>query len=145
VLAANVDKGQREIVLADIPGLIEGASQGKGLGFDFLRHLEHCQALVYVLALDDTIAAEPSIDADEKAKNLFDQLETLRIELQNHSPEFASKKTCVIVNKADLYSADAINTITQYFKTKATSVKVLSAATGDGLQDLIEMINQLVD
>ena len=145
VLAADEAVGQREIVLADIPGLIEGASQGKGLGFDFLRHLEHCQALIFVLALDDTIAADPQVDPLEKAAQLYSQLTTLKTELITHSPEFATKKSTVIINKADLYTPEAITAMTEYFVEQGVAVKVISAATGEKINELIKMINQLVE
>lgn len=144
ILSANADKGERELVLADIPGLIEGASEGKGLGIDFLRHLEHCQALVYVLALEDSIAAEPSVEAAEKAEQLWNQFQTLLREIKAHSDQLFDKPYILTVNKADLYSPEAQKAIHKFFAAQGMNVLIMSAATGEQIPEFIKQINKMV-
>lgn len=145
ILAANQERGEKELVLADIPGLIEGASEGKGLGLDFLRHLEHCQALVYVLALEDSVAADPDVAAESKASSLWSQYETLQAELKAHSDQFLSKKYLLTVNKSDLYSKEAIEVVATFFAEQGQKVLVMSTATGENIPELIKQLNKIVD
>jgi len=144
ILSANSDKGERELVLADIPGLIEGASEGKGLGIDFLRHLEHCQALVYLLALEDSVAAEPSIEPQVKADQLWEQFETLQHEIKAHSDQLSRKKYILAINKADILTPDAATVIEKTFAAHEVEVLVMSGATGVQIPEFIKRINQMV-
>lgn len=84
--------GSRSFVLADIPGIIEGAHEGKGLGFQFLRHIERTRVLSFVLPAD--------------SPDLAAELETLRTELAEYSAELAEKPFSVVVSKADLLGPD---------------------------------------
>lgn len=93
-------------VIADIPGLIEGASQGKGLGHDFLRHVERCQMLVFVLALDDAEAGL-EMTAEERAARIAEQARVLGEELRAYNPEILQKKAVLFLSKSDLWPADA--------------------------------------
>ena len=81
----------RSFVLADIPGIIEGAHEGKGLGLRFLRHIERTRSLAFLIPAD-------SEDPEE-------ELATLRAELASHSEELAGKPYCVVLSKADLVPA----------------------------------------
>jgi GTP-binding protein len=145
ILSANTDKGQRELVLADIPGLIEGASEGKGLGIDFLRHLEHCQALVYILALEDVIAAEESISAEEKAEQLWDQYQTLQREINAYGDVLQTKKYIVTINKVELYTEETLTAIKKFFAAQNTEVLLMSAATGFNIPEFIQRVNTMVE
>lgn len=89
-------------VIADIPGLIEGASQGKGLGHDFLRHVERCQMLVFVLALEDAEATS-ELSVAERAKQLAEQARVLGEELRAYNPQILEKRAVVFLSKADLW------------------------------------------
>ena len=119
-------KGGRQVVLADIPGLIEGAHQGKGLGHDFLRHIERTKAIVFML---DATGCPP-----------LEQLETLRNELELHDAALAGRPYLVVVNKIDLLTME---------ETASVSAQglgtVISAKTGQGLERLAEDILDLVE
>jgi GTPase len=109
------------LVLADIPGLIEGAAKGAGLGQRFLRHVERTRALVYVL---DGAAADPWRD-----------LETVRREIAAFSPELERRPYLVAVNKVDLEPARRLKS-----HTRRRGVHFVSAFTGEGLPELKDAI-----
>lgn len=113
----------REMVLADIPGLIEGAAEGKGLGHEFLRHVERARALVYLL--------DPS-EAQELTPR--EQLEILRREVAGYSPDLAARPSMVLVNKGDLVDAEPVE-----------GAPVISAMTGEGVRDALHEIADLVE
>ncbi len=102
------------MVLADIPGLIEGAAQGAGLGQRFLRHVERTKALVYVL---DGAKPDP-----------WKALDTVRKEVAQFSPQLAERPHLVAVNKVDLAEARRLRA-----RTRRSAVFFISARTGEGL------------
>jgi GTP-binding protein len=105
------------IVIADIPGLIEGAAGGAGLGHRFLRHIERTKILVYVL---DGSAPEPWID-----------LEKVRAEVLQFSADLASRPAVIAINKVDLESAKRLRA-----RSRRKGVLFISALTGEGLPEL---------
>ena len=111
-------------VVADIPGLIEGASTGRGLGHRFLRHIVRCRALVLVV---DLAAVDPQQD-----------LATLRDELTAYDPELATRPSIVVGTKADLVDEPA--EIADSLDDEALAI---SAMTGDGLDELLERLGLL--
>ncbi len=113
------------IVIADIPGLIEGAAHGAGLGLRFLRHVERTRALVFVL---DGSSPEPWSD-----------LETVRQELARFSPDLVERPYVVAVNKVDLESVRKLRA-----KTRKANVYFVSALTGKGLPELMEAVVKVV-
>ena len=113
------------IVLADIPGLIEGAAQGAGLGQRFLRHVERTKALVYVL--------------DGSLPDPWQDLATVRQEVAQFSAELAKRPHIVAVNKVDLEPARRLRS-----RTRREGVRFVSALNGDGLPQLVEAIAELV-
>jgi GTP-binding protein len=117
--------GDRSVVLADIPGLIEGAHTGKGLGHDFLRHIERTKVLVLMIE-----AVGPSWE---------DQLEVLRGELLQHDLKLADKPHIVAINKADLMPVDEVETLEDN-----NTGTLISALTGHGLRRLVQRIVGLV-
>jgi len=117
-------RGSR-IVLADIPGLIEGAAQGAGLGQRFLRHVERTKVLVYVL---DGAAGQPWKD-----------LETVRQEVAQFSSELAERPSLVAMNKVDLEPARRLKV-----RNRRPNVYFVSALTGEGLPELLEAIGKSV-
>jgi GTP-binding protein len=124
-----VSVGEREFVLADIPGLIEGAAEGKGLGHEFLRHTERARALVVLL--------DPS---PLQTESLDRQYEILMDELTQHDAELAERPRVVVVSKADLGSADD-----EAIRGIVPDVMIVSAVTGDGLDEVLHAVADAVD
>jgi len=108
--------GKKEIVVADIPGLIEGASEGRGLGLDFLRHVENCSVLMFVLYLDESVVFDESISNNEKAQRVLKQYQDLQTELTNYHPDLPKKPYILTLNKIDIYSPELIDAIRSLFK-----------------------------
>lgn len=132
----TTQESSREIVIADIPGLIEGASEGKGLGFDFLRHIENTKALLYVLSLDESVIYDTSLSDLERATLLFAQYQSLVHELSQHNPELLEKKSLVSVNKIDMYSEDLQEEIKRVFSKEGITIHLFSGVTSIGLSEL---------
>ncbi len=124
-----VSLGDRELVLADIPGLIEGAASGKGLGHEFLRHTERARALVVLL--------DPSsLQTDPPDR----QLEVLLQELECHDPGLALRGRIVVVTKSELLDDEAFAAL-----GLDDSVLRVSSMTGEGVDALMYAIAELVD
>ena len=123
---------QRSMVVADVPGLIEGAAEGKGLGHQFLRHLERTRVLLHLLALDDDPQREPLGD-----------LQTLESELSKYG-EFEHQPRVVALNKADTLMDDngkaLIADLRAELKAQNIQLFVISAHTGMGVDKLLEAI-----
>jgi GTPase len=113
----------REFVLADIPGLIEGAAEGKGLGHEFLRHTERARVLVYLLDPSETQEVSPEA-----------QLDILRREIKNYSVELSQRPSLTLLNKADLPEAEP-----------TVEYLAVSALTGDGIKEALHAIADLVE
>ena len=88
--------GYRRVTVADIPGLIEGAHENKGLGHEFLRHIARCNLLLFVLDMAGSEGREP-----------IDDFQTLRRELKLYDPRLAARRFAVVANKMDLPEAAA--------------------------------------
>lgn len=116
----------REFVLADIPGLIEGAAEGKGLGHEFLRHTERARVLVILLDPAETQTDSPA-----------DQLQILRREIADYSPELAGRPSIVLMNKSDLEGVGD--------EAKRLGAMPVSAMTGDGMREALHEVADLVD
>ena len=115
--------GHDSFVVADVPGLIEGASEGKGLGLQFLRHVERSRLLLHLL---DGAALDPSDPAAT--------YRSVRHELEAYSPELAAKPEVVAVNKADIgLEAGLLDAL----RAELAELHVISAATGEGVQALV--------
>ncbi len=111
-------------VIADVPGLIEGASLGKGLGHAFLKHLERARLVAYV------------IDGNDAALDARATLETLKNELASFSPELAGKRSVVIVNKIDLLDDELVAFLKAELGALGHEILAVSAVTGKGLDEL---------
>ncbi|MCU0684446.1 MAG: GTPase ObgE [Polyangiaceae bacterium] len=109
-------------VIADIPGLIPGASEGAGLGIQFLKHVERTRALLHLITIDPAEGREP-----------FADYRALRKELEAFSPELAARPELVALTKADLPEVrEAYRTLAPKFRRKGIELMLLSAATSEG-------------
>jgi GTP-binding protein len=127
-------EGSRRIVLADIPGLIEGASQGAGLGYDFLRHIERTRVIVHLL---DAMPQDESDPADN--------YRLIREELKQYSPELADKPELVVLSKADLLDeeerAEVLKRVGRELDLRdGRELMMISAASREGLRELLERL-----
>ncbi|HEX3910298.1 MAG TPA: GTPase ObgE [Solirubrobacteraceae bacterium] len=123
---------ERQLVLADIPGLIEGASEGAGLGHDFLAHVERTRLLVHVLDL------APELSGEESADPVVNHA-TIERELAAHDPRLAELPRVLALSKSDLVSDErAREAVAQWRERLGGEVAVIatSSATGAGLQEL---------
>lgn len=134
---------RKELILADIPGLIEGASEGKGLGHQFLRHVENCSELLFVLALGDEVLFDESLSDQRRAEVLFEQYQSLLAELESHQLDLLKKPRRVVINKLDLYSDDLKHAISQVFSENNTDIQFISAATLEGISELRQQLARL--
>jgi len=142
--------GKQEVVMADIPGLITGASEGKGLGHAFLRHVENCSAMLFVLALNEVEVFDENMSDKQKVEVLYNQFLALKKELKQHESNtltkdlFVDKKFLVSVNKVDLYSPSLQEEIKKYFEDKGIEVILFSGVTKQNLDTLVKKIQKLV-
>ncbi len=114
-------------VLADIPGLIEGASQGAGLGRDFLRHIDRCRLLIHVVDVSGSEGRDPVEDFD-----------AINAELAQYSPELASRPMLVVGNKTDIAPDHTLmDKLKDYVEEKGLPFFPLSAAAQQGTQTLM--------
>lgn len=118
-------------VVADIPGLIEGASDGVGLGHDFLRHVERCRFLVHII--------------DSTAENPIENYEKINAELKKHSEKLANLYQIVALNKIDSIDDDRKQELFNEFKTKAKDVFLISAVTGENVDQLKYFMGEKVE
>ena len=118
-------------VVADIPGLIEGASEGVGLGHDFLRHVERCRFLVHLI--------------DSTEENPFDNYEKINLELQKHSEHLANLYQIIALNKIDAIDEDKKSELVEQFKKVSGNVFMISAVTGENLDKLTDFMGEKVD
>ena len=135
----------KELVIADIPGLVEGASEGKGLGFSFLRHVEACQVLLYILSLDESVIYDKSRTDQQKADVLWQELETLKRELDQYGDEILNKPHLVGINKSDLYSDELKEAIRKIFKKGGEEILIFSGYTGDNIDEVSSALEKFVD
>ncbi len=137
-------QGKEELVVADVPGLIEGASKGKGLGLDFLRHIENCQVLMFILYLDESVIFDESISDQQKAVMLWQQYEQLKKELGDYSSKLLEKPSILTVNKIDLYTTEQIDIFRSYFMDKDMNVIFFSTVTNAGLDEVKKAISKTI-
>jgi GTP-binding protein len=125
----------RSFVVADIPGLIEGASQGAGLGLTFLRHVERTRLLVHLL----DIAGEPS-------RNPSKDFDALNSELDAYHPSLREKVQIVVLNKIDLPAVrERAAEVKKQFEEMGHRFHAISGKTGEGVQELIESISRALE
>jgi len=122
---------ERQLVFADLPGLIEGAHAGKGLGLEFLRHVERTRALVFLLE-----AGSEDVEHD---------LAVLRRELAAHAAELLAKPAVIVLSKSDLLEPEAAERLRAALARGHGEALALSSVTGEGLGALVERCWQLVE
>lgn len=120
-------------VMADIPGLIEGASDGAGLGHSFLRHIERCRLIVQVVDLSGIEGRSPA-----------DDFRTISEELEKYSPEIAARPRIIAANKCDLMTEEdreaALADLSSAVQSKGYPIVCISAAAHTGLDELVSLI-----
>lgn len=133
-----VDTENGGFVIADIPGLIEGASEGVGLGHEFLRHIERTRVLVHIVDAASTEGRDP-----------VDDIYKINKELEAYNPEIAARPQLIAANKIDCIFEDGeenpVDRLRAEFEPKRIKVYPVSAATGQGIRELLFGIRQLLD
>jgi GTP-binding protein len=131
-------KGGRSFVVADIPGLIPGASEGRGLGIRFLKHVERTKIIAHLLNL--TQLTEDGAEADLEV--LFD---TINGELASFSTELSARPQIVVLTKVDaVSSAERVEHYRKVFQDRGYEVIAISSVVGAGIDDLIEVMAKRV-
>jgi GTP-binding protein len=114
-------------VMADIPGIIEGAAEGAGLGHDFLRHIDRCRLLIHVVDVSGSEGRDPVADFD-----------AINEELRQYSPELASRRMIVAANKADIMADPALlDKLRTHVEGLGLELYAISAATHQGTRELV--------
>ncbi len=119
--------GGKEITLADIPGLVEGAHKGVGLGDKFLRHIERCKILLHLIDLSED--------------NLFNSYKKIKLELSNYDKNLIKKKEIIFFNKSDLLKDNEINEKLKEFKKKIkTKYEIVSVYSNKDIQKIKKLL-----
>ena len=132
-----VDTENGGFIIADIPGLIEGASEGVGLGHEFLRHIERTRVLVHIVDAASTEGRDP-----------IDDIYKITKELEKYNPEIAKRPQVIAANKIDaVYEGDEdpVQKIRDEFEPQGMKVFAISAVSGKGLKELLYYVKQLLD
>jgi len=117
-------------ILADIPGIIEGASGGAGLGHDFLRHIDRCRLIIHVVDISGSEGRDP-----------IEDFETINEELKKYSPDLAQRPQIVAANKIDIaQDLEQTERFMKYIKSHGYELFVISAAAGTGVRELVNHI-----
>ncbi|MCF2682757.1 GTPase ObgE [Faecalicatena contorta] len=127
-------KDGKGFVIADIPGLIEGASQGVGLGHEFLRHIERTKLMIHVVDAAGTEGRDP-----------VDDIYKINAELEAYNPEIAKRPQVIAANKIDVIYAegdDPLKRLKKEFEPKGIRVFPISGVTGEGIQDLLYYVSE---
>ena len=131
--------GGRGFVIADIPGLIEGASEGVGLGHEFLRHIERTKVIIHIVDAASTEGRDPVAD-----------IKAINEELRAYNPELLKRPQVIAANKIDaIYTDDEtenpVDVIKKAFEPEGIKVYPISAVTGQGLKELLYYVRELLD
>ena len=118
-------------VIADIPGLIEGASEGIGLGHEFLRHVERCRFLIHIV--------------DLTASNPVENYQIINNELKKHSEALGNLYQVLVLNKTDAVLEEDIEKYKDEFKQFSKEIFLISAVTGEGVNELLHFVAQKVE
>jgi len=114
-------------VLADIPGIIEGASEGAGLGHDFLRHIDRCRLLIHVVDISGS-----------EGRNPVEDFEAINEELRRYNPELAARPVLVAANKCDIaQDEELVESFRAFVEDKGYRLFMMSAAAGTGVKEVV--------
>jgi len=128
-------KDGRSFVVADIPGLIEGASEGAGLGHQFLRHVERCRVLVHLVDLG----------AEGEGREPLADWTVINRELRRHAEELAERPQVVVATKMDLtHARQRLPAFVAAMKKRGVPVLPISSATGEGIQELLDRVARVL-
>ena len=128
--------GESGFVAADIPGLIEGAADGAGLGHAFLRHVDRCRLLLHVVDISCFEGRDP-----------IEDVEMINRELERYSPELSLRPQIIVANKSDALEGADVDTeaFEEFVRENGWEMIYVSAATGDGLDDMIKMVAERLE
>ncbi|MCH5196479.1 MAG: GTPase ObgE [Oscillospiraceae bacterium] len=129
-----VKRGEKSFVMADIPGLIEGASEGVGLGHEFLRHVERCRLIVHVVDVSGIDGREPKDDYDK-----------INAELFNFSEELSKLPQIIAMNKCDMATEEQIADFEKFLAERGLKAHRISAATTHGTEELMDDVMAVLD
>ena len=123
--------GESGFVAADIPGLIEGAADGAGLGHAFLRHIERCRLLLHVVDISASEGRDP-----------IEDIETINNELARYSEQLATRPQIVLANKSDMLDEELVDVeaFKKYVADNGWELFFISAATGEGLKEVVQHV-----
>ena len=124
-------KHMESCIIADIPGLIEGAHQGVGLGFQFLRHIERTRIILHIL--------------DAASEGALDDFTVVENELAAYNKDLIQRTTLVVLNKADIADAEQLGLLKENLQEKGLDSFVISGLTGEGIEELKEKIADMLD
>jgi len=127
--------GEEGFVAADIPGLIEGAAEGAGLGHAFLRHVDRCRLLLHVVDISCFEGRDP-----------IEDIETINRELERYSPTLATRPQIILANKSDMLDRDTVDieAFEAFVEKNGWELFYVSAATGEGLEEVIHRSAELL-
>lgn len=125
---------EKSFVMADIPGLIEGASEGIGLGHEFLRHVDRCRLILHVVDVSGSEGRDPKED-----------FEVINRELMQFSEELGNRPQIVAANKADMATPEQVEEFRTFITEQGFSFFVMSAATTQGTRELVEAVARQLD
>ncbi len=124
----------KSFVMADIPGLIEGASEGVGLGHEFLRHVERCRLILHVVDVSGIEGRDP-----------IEDFETINRELYNFNADLAERPQIVVANKCDMADEESMARFEEYIKEKGYPIYRISAVAHMGTRELIGVLSRELD
>ncbi len=132
-------EGTKGFVIADIPGLIEGASEGIGLGHEFLRHIERTKVIIHIVDAAGTEGRDPVAD-----------IYAINKELEAYNPDIAKRPQVIAANKIDAMftgsgEEDGVMAVKKEFEPKGIAVYPISAVTGEGLKELLYHVNKMLE
>ena len=126
VVSIDMDK---TFVVADIPGLIEGAHLGHGLGLQFLRHIERCKLLLHLVDVSGSSEQDP-----------VSEYKAIRAELAEHNPELPLKPTIVVATKMDVAVPEKVRKLQRWCRQSDVQMIRISSVTGEGLDELKQQV-----